>query len=465
MDWKEIISNKEFAFHRVSALVILLIGSSIGMMAVVIPFIENYIEKSWVHLVLLGFIEVSIVMCWYYYRTVFPKGEKNKQNIILSITTENERQKARVKKDLAQAIETRLKHFGLNKHYSILVLHNHLSEEAKKILEEYTYLKAQQEDVRFAKLKLDKLSKRLKGVFYIYGDLVLRNSPNSKYCLRIGGLMLHKKTSDEGNKVITEDFKALWKSHITFLEDEELTGFEENADHLFFTATYMLGLATFTDNNFEQGIRIWDKLIQYINRYSQFSGYERRVVQLKSTAHRLYGALLYNLGEIEKAIEQRDIYLDITPDKLGTYLNESIRAIRIEGDPEAALRFVEEARKVSGKDGTWRYNKFYVLLYTENFIEALTVLDEILNYSYEYEDDVVRQVISYNEVSIREGRAPWLSYFILGVIEFKKRNNPPISLEYFEKFKEQIEDNSDQKAPIMKRVEIYIEEIEGIIGL
>jgi len=171
--------------------------------------------------------------------------------------------------------------------------------------------------------KFNKLTKRLNVKFIIYGDLIKRNAENSTYCLSVEALMLHKPTDTNRGTSLQKEFQDLWKKEITFLEKEELTGFKANAEHVFFTASYMLALATFVDNNFKHGIDIWERLELYVKTKSELTCHQDKIIKLKSASYFLYSRFLYFNGQIEESVKNRTKFLELTPNEYDKYLTEA----------------------------------------------------------------------------------------------------------------------------------------------
>lgn len=105
----------------------------------------------------------------------------------------------------------------------------------------------------------------------------------------------------------------------------------------------MLGLATFVDNNYLHGIKIWERLEFYVKNKPELSQYIDKVKKLKSLAYLLYSRFLYFKGEIVPVMKYRGQYLDLFPNEYDGYLTQAINQIEYINDPEIALEFVRKA--------------------------------------------------------------------------------------------------------------------------
>lgn len=462
--FKDWISEKEFALHRIETLVALLISSSLGLMSIVFPFLHTYMKSPLLDFIIFVVIEGAIVWYWYYNRSVFPKYNSNKMTLVIAIVTENAKQKTRITNDFAKHIKKRIIDLNLENSYDVIVLHNHLSKITQNRINLYMQsLKAGLTDSEDIK-KFEQLKNRLNAKFFIHGDLIKRNPENSTYCLSLDAMILHSQTDAIRSESLSNEFQALWKREIVFLEKEELTGFKANAEHIFFTASYMLGLATFVDNNFEQGVKIWEGIELYSKDKPELSNYLGKILELKSISYFLLSRYLYFSGRIDDSIYYRNRYLELSKNTYDSYLTEAMNQVKLRNDPEMALEFINKAKEVAQKDGTWRYSELYLLIRLSRCKEALNILDDIINYTYDNEIDTINQVIIYNNICLKEDPAHIQTHFIIGALLYKKLDLPLPSHEKFENFVNSslIPDNWE---PLKERATEYLTEINRIIGV
>jgi tetratricopeptide (TPR) repeat protein len=465
MKVKEWLSEKEFSFHRIETLVFLLVSAELLLMKVVIPFINGYSTNPIIHLGVSVLVNLAIVGYWYYNRSVFPKNKNKREHIIIAIITENAKQKTRITTDFASQIKKQIIELGLDTNYDITVLHNHQSRVLQNRINLYTQsLRAnlQNSDDVF---KFNKLTKRLNAKFIIYGDLIKRNPENSTYCLSMEAMILHRPTDLQSGKSLHEEFQKLWNKEITFLEKEELTGFKANAEQIFFTASYMLGLATFVDNNYVKGIKIWEGLEVHLAKKEELKTYLDNVKRLKSAAYYIYSRFLYFNGKIEESMAFRNKYLALFPNKYDIYLTEAINQIKVRNDAELALDFVKKAEKVAPKnEGTWRYSEFYLLIRLSRCAEALKSLEHIIKNTFPNEIDTINQVISYNTTCLKEDPLHIQTHFIIGTLIYKKLNQPIPAYEKLELFIKESTEHSHFDLIVDKAKE-YVAEINRVIGV
>ncbi|MHA7830724.1 MAG: hypothetical protein ACX93O_06470 [Flagellimonas sp.] len=462
-NWIKTFTEKGFAFDRVSTLVITLCLTNGALMAVIIPFIRNYSENLYLHLSLFIALNFCIIIYWYYFRAIFPKGKHKKENLIIAITTEDSKQKTRITKDFANEIKKQLKVNGLDTIYNVIVLNNSLSLKLQNRIQLWN------ESIQ-AGLNLSgdirsflKTATRLNAKFFVYGDLIKRNEGNSTYFMQIEALIMHAKTNDIASNTLKKEFADLWKREISFLEKDELNGFKSNANHIFLTATYMLGLATLVNHKFEEGIKIWESLERYIKEKGDLDDFKPKISQLKYQSYIMLSRLYHFQGDYVKSTNMREKYLSIIPNEYSALLNEAIKQVTISKSPELALKLIDKAIPLAGKDGTWKYNKFYLLIEINEEIAALSVLDDILSSQFKDEIDIINQVISFNKFCLKENPNHIQSNFIIGVLIYKKLDNVTLAYDYIKSFSD-LAGASNRFSILKEKANKYLKEIDKIIG-
>ena len=126
---KKILLDKEFQYHRISSLIAAMITSFTFLVTTLVPFICNISPEKYhiiIKIIIILSVEAIIVIHWYRYRSVFPKS-KGKQNIVIAIITENQKQKKRISQDFVNNLKEQLIKYQLYDSYNVLVLHNALT--------------------------------------------------------------------------------------------------------------------------------------------------------------------------------------------------------------------------------------------------------------------------------------------------------------------------------------------------
>jgi tetratricopeptide (TPR) repeat protein len=434
-----------------------------AMMALT-TFLVDYFPYPLFFLFLWSLLIFIITTTWIFNRTVFPKSSKDKINLIIGITTEDETQKVRITKDTADQIEKLLIKHNLSNRYQVKVLHNHLAKKLSEKIKLYSESMkagfADSEDMR----KFNHVSDRMNAKFFVYGDLIKRDSPNGQYLLSFEALIKHAQPTTEQGKILRDEFNQLWTNEVRILESDELNGFRSNAEHLFFTASFMLGLATFVDNQFLEGISIWKELENHVKRKEDLKKHLPKITELKSISYFLQSRLDYFAGNMERSMEFREKVLDITSNNYDSHLTQAIKEVSLRDRPDLALQHISKAKELSKGDGTWKYSKFYLEIKLNDQEEALKTLDDIIGNSFTNEVDTIHQVIAYNHNCLQKDSKHVQTHFIIGAFLYKKLSNPVAAYEQFEKFIECCQGN-EQFNQLVQRAKSYINEIDPILGI
>jgi tetratricopeptide (TPR) repeat protein len=444
-------------------LIALIISITAGMI-IVMNFLIDYLNYPLLFFIVWLMLILFLTFLWYLDRSVFPKGTKDKTNIVIAITTENESQKVRIKKDTANEIRKLLTSNNLDHQYDVIVLHNYLSQKLIRIIRLYSEarkmgLKKSPEINAF-----DKMSNKLNARFFVYGDLIKRDSPNGKYYLSIEALIKHTPTNSNNSKILHNEFNQLWNNEIKILEDDELNGFRSNAENIFLTSSYMFGLATFVDNQFLQGIAIWERLEVYIKEKKGLGEQLSKIIKLKSAAYVLQSRLDYYNGNIERSLEFREKLLEITPNDYSSHLIQAIKQVKINNRPEIAMEYIERAKSLSKNDGTWKYSLLYLEIRLGKHRDALNTLSDIIISTFEHELEVVRQVIAYNSSCLAEDESHIQTHFIIGVLMFKKLDNITTAYAQLEEFVN-VTINDEKWKLLNEKAKEYIDKINPILEI
>jgi hypothetical protein len=312
--------------------------------------------------------------------------------------------------------------------------------------------------------KFNVVNDRMNAKFIVFGNLISRDFPNNRYILNIEALIRHRDAPKPQKGEIRDDFKEIWRSEISFLEENESTEFKSTSQQIFFAATYMLGLATIVDLNYKKGIEIGNRLLDYLKKNDKYKEFEPKVLKLLRLSYFLFSRILYYFGEYEQSTIYRRKYHELVTDNYDNYLVEALFQVNRRNDPGTALELVEKASKISKGDGTWKYSKLYLLIRLNRHPDALKVLDNILSTSYKDEFDTINQVISYNFHCLKKDPYHVQSLFIIGVLIFKKLNNAPAAYDKLEEFLSKT--NSVDKWQILnERAGIYLDEISKMMGI
>lgn len=422
MDLKEILFQKEFHYHRINSLILIVLGAFTFSLTILLPWIRQY-HKSFLLEFGIVFIVLSFfILHWQWYRSNFPKGRGQKPLIVLAIATENLKQKTRIQKDLKEQIDKRIDEFQLSNLITTKVIHNHLSESIyDKIRKARDYGLLSSNNPIWN--RIGQIMDKMNAQVLIYGDLKERDSPNSAYYLNIDSIISHDPIKLPVSQVIANIMKEVWRKEIKVLINDEFDGFKTTGDHISFAASFMTALSAFANMQFEKSISILDQLSS-TNSNLDLSSYTDTIIRLKATCYQLGAVLAHHQGDHDKSNRFQKERDKLIPNPYNKFLSEATVQEK-KGNSQLAMSLIDKSVSYSNGDGTWRYSKLYLNIRLKRFKEAISVLNAIEERSFPGERTAIETVISYNRNALQEDEGHIQTHFIIGFLLLKKQKKLP----------------------------------------
>lgn len=413
----------------------------LGFLLLLIVFsqLDNFIEKIcsvplYRFLVyLLVFIEWFIF--WFYKKKVLPKNSKSKIGLVISINTENDKQKIRIKNDFAGRLNKLILENDLGKIVNIILLNSNQAERVSKALDQYVKNKQGKEELK----NWNSIQKSMRSHFFIYGNIKERQDMENKYFVDLEALVVHAPVNVPVKKQIKKEFLSVWYKQISFQEKIEFKGFEFAADSIFVAVEYIVGIAALASGDIELALKLHNNLNNnpYFQKFTHLPPNLKHVKEeLKSLlAEENYLKAFYyyqqdNLIECKKYLSQS---LSIKQNYEALLLSAIVEFCN-ENNSEKALNTIYESKKLAKNDGTWRYSEGFLLMYLEKYDKAVKVYKKIIENSYPGEESILKEVYIFNEKILENNPEKIQLYFILGYLKYKKDSNYPEAYDYFEKF-------------------------------
>lgn len=451
-------------FPTIPAFLVGILGLFI-LFATIDSFVEKFAPKASYRLIPYLIISVMWLIFWLYERTHLPKNKKGYIGIVVCVETENDKQKNRLKNDFVKRLEKLIASKNLKKTINVILLENYQVKYVIRVFNEY----ARNKQSKKADKNWQKIRKRTRGHFFIYGSFKERQDGENKYYLDLEALVTHAPVQLPTKKQIVQDFLSVWYKQISFQEKIEFKGFLLAADAIFIAVQYVVGIAALVSGDVSLALELHTGLDNdpYFSRFSplppNLQNVKKRLKTLLSEENHLMARASFEKGMFAETERYMNQSLSIEPN-YGAYLLESIIEFLHMNNPDEALKSVYRAKDIEKSDGTWRYNEGFLLMYMERFPEALRVYDKIINTSFINEKAVLLQIYKFNKDFLKKHPEKIQSYFIIGFLKYKKDLNYPEGLEYLEKFIS--ESTSKDKYRILKdNAEVYHRELRKIMNL
>lgn len=409
------------------------------------------------------------IALWSYKKYRLPEN-KGGVGIVIALTTENDKEKTRVKTDLLRRFEELIGVDQLQEWVTIIPLSNHQAKKVIPILKAYSeatsLTSSRTPDPKLEKRWL-KIRNTIKGNLYVFGHVTERQAGENTYFLDTNALVVHMPLVNEMRKQLSQDFLDVWSHQVTFLEKIEKMGFEFTATYWYTAAQYMIGCAAFAYNDIWTALKLHEAVknkLDVLRFRPTFERTQKRLNYLLSAEHSIIANTFQLSGDLARMKEHLGECLAIDPKHYSGHLLKAITEFLYEENPKKALKTIESISRDAGKNRTWMYSQAFLLMYLEEFDQALRAYRKIANYSFEGEIDfIIPQVIRFNEGQLATEPAKIQSHFILGYLKLKKRLNYPEALEHLEMFLAKA--NGERKYElVIREAEACIQELNKLMG-
>ncbi|OGU73788.1 MAG: hypothetical protein A2V93_02850 [Ignavibacteria bacterium RBG_16_34_14] len=397
--------------------------------------------------------------------------------MLISIQTENDKQKIRIKDDFTEKIKLLISENNLSDFIQIILLNDFQAERVNGILSNHTDLLNRRKRKKYPESKSDKklekgwirIKKLTGGNFWIWGNIKERLDLENKYVFNLDARVTHAPISVRIQNPVEKALKESWARRIFISEKVELFGFKFTAELIYIAVNYVTGIAAYISYDPFTAFRLHENLLNELRKKFNIIPPNLKILEkniYKFLSDESAQICFFYMGQRdeENAIDSLNKIFLYSSENYEGYLLKSIFEFSFEKDPIKALKTCKVAKRYSNKNGTWRYNEAFLLLYLKRFEEAIVLYKEIENYSYKGEDGIVSEVIDFNKNRLADNVNDLVSNFVLGFVYYKKKDNFPLAEEHFNRIL-QTNSNTKVKEPIIKLVTQYLKEINKLMGL
>jgi len=413
-------------------------------------FIGKIIPKRDIRFLIYGIILILWILYWLNYRYRLPRNRRKRVGIVVAIHAETNYEEIRLKNDFISKLKENINKEKFSEVVNVLVLKNHFSEELDNVS------------------KVLRLHKRIKGHFYIWGQVKRRSDGEKKYFLKLEGLVMHRPLNIRTRDLLRKDFVNILPKQISFFETFEFKGFEFTADIVYLAARYITGIAAFLSGDpflaheFHTNLQKEFKKFRPLPPHLQAT--RDKIPLLLSDEELIISRRNYLRGEVAGMRDWLDKSLKSNPCNYGALL---LRAIidflpSLDNNPAQALKTINRAKKYAQATHEWRYSRAFLYFWLENYTEALRDCNNLKSKSYPGENFTCKEVEDFCLKLLETYKEKVQLYFWLGYINFVKKRNLPSAYEYFSEF----EEKADQSMDLLKqKSSIYLSQIKSEMKL
>lgn len=401
---------------------------------------------------------------WFWHRRM-PKGDKKKIVMVVSISSQKDKKKIDLINDFKLKIEELLLRESLGDIIELIVLPEYYSDRAVPLLRKYMATKS-------AKIvnNVNKLIKETNGRFFIFGEVKDRLEGVEKCFLDIDALLIHP-SNQAVEKGIKDGFANLWLRKISFEKNWEFKGFHFTAEIVFHATRYVVGMAALAFGNIETALKLHNSLYKDFSKINLDLIKPRRPTNIIHITEKLKSLLTeenfilayrcYESGNFSEAERYLNQSLQMGKSYAGFLLQSNLE-LSYKQNPKSALESVKKAQALANGDGTWRYNKAFLLMYREKFSEALKHYRQIAkSKTYNGEERILLEVYDFNQKFVQNNPDKIWSYFILGYLKWKRSHSNTDAERFFRNFLDAAEGKMQYQDLVNESESFYINEIDA----
>lgn len=388
---------------------------------------------------------------------------KFKATVILSFSTENDRQKILFYNDIIDNVNNLICEHDLQNNIKIVVPKENQVKNINSLFDKYIRKKE-----LHLKNSFEKFVKQNEYSVFIWGNLVQRNDEKEKYFINFSTIAKHSQLNDIDKRQLAVEMSVLLPDQIVMSVMEEFKFINETKSMLYLSIRYITGTILYLSLN-SDNVKIAFDIHNGLLEELQMSKYKNTVIALQTK--KLYGAELYHMSRLEyendnckKSLEYSNLSLNIHPSQFDMLIWNGFLQFDVSKNTGKAIDQFEKAGKTAGTNLIWQYNIAFIYAYERRFPEALNLYDQILRKNSDFEHLIIDQCIKYQEGILKKESDKYQFSFFIGLLTYKKVQNLPLSLQWFEEFVVKA-NNERHFGVLVKRAKAYIQSIKQEMGV
>ena len=352
--------------------------------------IKVIVCSNWIRISFYLVIFIIWTLFWLHKILWLPGTDENKIGIILALTTENEKQKNRIKIDFAQRLEQTIKNNNLGVIFQILVLEDYYAEKVCNILKNYINKKNElrkksQDAIKFKNNPIEikkwkRLQNKTKGHLFIWGSIIERFDQEKTYLLNIDLIVVHKPIQKEISDRFSREILSIFPKEISFYERFELKGFQFTAETIYLTTRYITGTAALISGDPVTALKLHEGLKQQIQNFSKpippnyeniLKNIDELILAEKFLIARHKYFIKYDLNGVKEILRE---CINKSNNPYDALLLNAYITFKEDNDPIKSLKLLNRASRYSNHNFTWLYNKSFLLMYLGKYEKGFSLL-------------------------------------------------------------------------------------------
>lgn len=394
-------------------------------------FLSQFVDLK-LRITCYAIIQFIWIIYWFVNKFRLPRNKK-KVGIVISIYSENENERQKLKADFISKLKKDLRSEKILDFSEVIFLKNHFSYRIK--------------EANNPQKEVEAINKKIKANFYVWGDVKKRpdGDAGEKYYIYFQGYVVHKPIPQNLSKIIAADFSKILPREINFLEKRSFKGFEASATIIHLAAKYIIGIAAFVSQDPNLAFRLHNGLREQFNIIRPLplplQDIRNQIPLLISGEALQIAKWHYKNEQIIEAKNFLDRSIMENNHNYGTWLFKAIVDFRCDNNIDKALESIGKAEQYSNNNLEWRYSKAFLLFWNEDYPNALKLCQKIKRQNYPTENTTLNEVRQFTLEILSKNPTQVQLFFWIGFLSLFKQNNLADALLDFENFEKSANDS------------------------
>jgi len=290
----------------------------------------------------------------------------------------------------------------------------------------------------------NELRRRCKAHFAIYGRVRKRMlNDKEQLVLDLDGIVVHRRIPEEHSIAFSAEFSELFPRHVLVENESAFLGLSLTSELVSCVSKYIIGIAAAISGDLEFAECAYGDVKNHMasvrGKSSPYKDIRERVHQRLVELYRARALVCYaswckthDRGEMEKM----GMYLErIPPSHSNTYpiyLSKAIASFVLSRDLSQSKKFIDEASKCAGEDGTWLFSRALLHAYGGDLKKASQSYQKAI--AKRFPEHVIAEVEEFLWwlLEVEPERCEVL--FCLGYINRNAKHDHEVAMTHFRSF-------------------------------
>jgi len=382
-----------------------------------------------------GATALIVAVVWHLDRRL-PRTKRNKVGFVISITSDDESEAARIRADLVVTLRRLIKDGRTGNSFQVIEVPQH---HAEKVLDS--------EDAQ-------KLRLATRAHFLLYGRVRVRQVHGKPHhYIELDGVVTHQPIPLKLSGALAKEFTELLPRKVLISVENDLFAFNFTSEWAELVAKYIIGCAAALSRDVDYAEKLYSEVFERLGKIkSDLPAFEKlrerlpkRIAELYEARARIAYEKWANTHD-PAAVEELGGYLShINPDEYATVNVLTLNAIFAFLSAKSVARAIEWLHKVDGpsRDATWYLNVAFLLAYEDDLRGAIRQYRRALGQPMPA--DVIGKIEDFVYFVATSEEEKYQLYYCLGFFNWKVKRDLARAAKDFQMFLEKRQDGRFEK--------------------